>query len=154
MARKMSSEQREKFLAQPHLGVLCIAAETGRAPMATPIWYDYRPGGDVKVFTPPRSRKARLIAEAGRFSLCVQEAEGLRYVSVEGPVVETVPSTEDERNEIARRYVEPERVAAFLEATYETHATNVAISMRPERWNAIDFSDVAAQIAEHVPTRT
>jgi hypothetical protein len=147
MVLRMTGDQREEFLARPWVGVLTVAAEPGRAPLATPIWYDYRPGGHVTILTSPRLRKARLMAEAGRFALCAQDtAVPYRYVTVEGPVVETRPATEDDRLAIARRYVPPELTATYVEATSEAQSDNVAISMRPERWHTADYSDLVEQL--------
>jgi hypothetical protein len=148
MARKMTREQREAFLAQPHVGVLSVAAEPGRAPLTTPIWYRYEPGGDVVVMTSPGLRKARLIEAAGRFALCVQRQDGVyQYVSVEGPVVKSWPMTKAERHEIAARYLPPDVSEAYTDATDKAHGSNIAIVMRPERWNTADFSDVAEKLA-------
>ncbi|MGW3966338.1 pyridoxamine 5'-phosphate oxidase family protein [Amycolatopsis sp. NPDC005003] len=148
MARKMTTDAREAFLAQPQVGVLSVAAEPGRAPLTTPIWYRYEPGGDVVVMTSPGSRKTRLIEAAGRFALCVQQQDGVyKYVSVEGPVVKTWPMTKTERHEMAARYLPPGVSEAYTDATDETHERNIAIVMRPERWNTRDFSDIAEQLA-------
>jgi len=148
MARKMTKEEREAFLAEPHVGVLSVAAEPGRAPLTTPIWYRYAPGGDVLVMTSPGSRKTRLIEAAGRFALCVQQQDGVyKYVSVEGPVVKTWPMTKAERHEVAARYLPPGVSEAYTDATDGTHGSNIAIVMRPERWNTSDFSDLAGQLS-------
>lgn len=148
MARKMTREEREAFLAEPRIGVLSVAAEPGRAPLTTPIWYRYEPGGDVLVMTSPGLRKARLIEAAGRFSLCVQQQDGIyKYVSVEGPVVNTWPMTKAERTAVAARYLPPGVSEAYTDATDGTHGNNIAIVMRPERWNTSDFSDIAEQLA-------
>ncbi|WP_020667505.1 pyridoxamine 5'-phosphate oxidase family protein [Amycolatopsis nigrescens] len=147
MSRKMNPEQRESFLAEPYVGVLSVASETGRAPLTTPIWYDYRPGGDVKVLTSPGLRKTRLITDAGRFALCVQATDGpYRYVTVEGPVLETRPVTEEERYEMAARYLGPELAAGYVKATHAAQSGNIAFRMRPERWNTADFSDLADKL--------
>lgn len=147
MVRKLTPEEREGFLAEVRVGVLSVAAESGRAPLTTPVWYDYRPGGEVTVQTAPDQRKARLIAEAGRFALCVQEATApYRYVTVEGPVVEVRPTTEQERLEMAARYMPLEVATAYVGLAPEGYEI-VAISMRPERWNTADFAD----LAEHLP---
>jgi len=147
MARKMTAEQRTHFLAEPYVGVLTVAAEAGRAPLTTPIWYDYRPGGDITVLTAPGLRKARLIAEAGRFALCVQAKEGpYRYVTAEGPVVETRPATKEDRHRMASRYLPTDLAAAYVESTHATQSGNVAIVMRPDRWNTADYSDMADRL--------
>ncbi|OXM71606.1 pyridoxamine 5'-phosphate oxidase family protein [Amycolatopsis vastitatis] len=148
MAGKMTKEEREAFLAQPRVGVLSVAAEPGRAPLTTPIWYRYEPGGDVVVMTSPGARKARLIEAAGRFALCVQRQDGVyQYVSVEGPVVKSWPMTKAERHEIAARYLPPGVSEAYTDAMDEPHGSNIAIVMRPERWNTANFSDIAEKLA-------
>ena len=142
MVLRLTSEQREALLAEPYVGVLSVAAEAGRAPLTTPIWYDYRPGGLVTILTSPGLRKARLIGEAGRFALCVQETGApYRYVTAEGPVVGTRPVREEDRLAMASRYLSPEVAAAYVEATAEGQSGNVAITMRPERWNTADLAD-------------
>lgn len=142
MNRRMTRDERESFLAQPHVGVLSVEAEPGRAPLTTPIWYRYEPGGDVLVMTGPGSRKARLIEAAGRFALCVQQSQGAyRYVSVEGPVVKSWPMTKEERRMMAARYLSDDASHELTDATDDTLGNNIAILMRPERWNTADFGD-------------
>lgn len=138
--RPMTQAEREAFLAEPYVGILSVTAEPGRAPLTTPIWYEYQPGGLVKVITSPNARKTRLIQEAGRFALCSQVAEGqdYRYVSVEGPVTEIRPASKQERFDIAERYL-GDAATDYVNSTEESVADSVAISMRPERWNTFDF---------------
>jgi nitroimidazol reductase NimA-like FMN-containing flavoprotein (pyridoxamine 5'-phosphate oxidase superfamily) len=137
----MTQEEREAFLAEPHVGVLSVTAEPDRAPLTTPIWYEYQPGGLVKVITTPGLRKVRLIEEAGRFALCAQvaEVEDYRYVSVEGPVTEIRPASRQERYDMAARYMGPDQATDYVNATEEAQSGNIAIHMRPERWNTFDF---------------
>ncbi|HEY2062536.1 MAG TPA: pyridoxamine 5'-phosphate oxidase family protein, partial [Amycolatopsis sp.] len=68
----LSEEEREAFLAEPHIGALSVLERPDRAPLTIPIWYQYNPGGDLWVRTPPASRKARAITTSGRFTLMVQ----------------------------------------------------------------------------------
>ena len=87
MSLIMTKEKREAFLADVHVGIISIAEE-GRGPLTVPIWYAYEPGGDLRIMTGRESRKGRLVARAGRFSLCVQtDTSPYKYVSVEGPIV-------------------------------------------------------------------
>jgi nitroimidazol reductase NimA-like FMN-containing flavoprotein (pyridoxamine 5'-phosphate oxidase superfamily) len=139
--RPMTQEEREAFLAEPYVGVLSVTAEPDRAPLTTPIWYEYQPGGLVKVITPPGLRKVRLIKEAGRFALCAQvaEVEDYRYVSVEGPVTEIRPTSKQERFDMAARYLRPDHVTDYVNATEDTASGDVAIHMRPQRWHTFDF---------------
>ena len=138
--RPMTQAEREAFLAEPYVGILSVTAEPQRAPLTTPIWYEYEPGGLVKVITAPGARKARLIKEAGRFALCAQvaEIEDYRYVSVEGPVTEITPTSKQERLDMAARYM-GDAATDYVNATEDSAANNVAIHMRPERWNTFDF---------------
>lgn len=147
MARRLSVEEREEFLAHPRVGILSVTAEPGRAPLTTPIWYDYRPGGDLVILTSPGLRKTRLIEAAGRFAICVQdEGTPYAYVSVEGPVVDTRPVTREQRLAMAERYTGVEYGARYVEHTEETQSGNVAITMRPERWNTASFDDVVTAL--------
>ncbi len=85
MSLSMAKREREAFLADVHVGIISISEE-GRGPLTVPIWYAY--GGDLRIMTGRESRKARLLARAGRFSLCVQtETPPYKYVSVEGAIV-------------------------------------------------------------------
>ena len=43
----MSQAEREEFLAGVHVGVLSVGAGEGRAPITTPVWYSYQPGGQA-----------------------------------------------------------------------------------------------------------
>jgi nitroimidazol reductase NimA-like FMN-containing flavoprotein (pyridoxamine 5'-phosphate oxidase superfamily) len=137
----MNEEERQGFLADVHVGVLSVGRE-GRGPLTVPVWYTYVPGGVVTVMTGGSSAKARLIAAAGRFSLCAQsETAPYKYVSVEGPVTETEERVDpDEARAMAYRYLGPEFGDLYLAATAETAAENVAIHMAPESWLASDFS--------------
>ena len=87
----LSVRDRESFLAEPHVAALSVSAGSGHGPFTVPIWYQYTPGGEAWVHTEAGSRKARLIATAGRFTLMVERVmPTVRYVSVEGPVTRAV----------------------------------------------------------------
>ncbi len=43
----LTREEREQFLAEPHIAALAVDAGAGRAPLTVPIWYQYEPGGDA-----------------------------------------------------------------------------------------------------------
>jgi PPOX class probable F420-dependent enzyme len=136
----MSGDEREAFLADVHVGVLSVS-RASKGPLAVPIWYTYRPGGVVSLTTQKTSAKARLIARAGRFSLCVQtEAAPYKYVSVEGPVTSTEdPVDPEERRALAYRYLGPEFGDLYLEATVADAESSCVIRMRPESWLGTDF---------------
>lgn len=138
----MSVAEREDFLAEPRIGVLAVRDSRGdRAPLSIPIWYDYRPGGDVVVITGQSNLKTRLIRESGRFTLCVQDpASPPRYVSVEGPVTAIDERIDPAAREaMAHRYLEPAEAEGYLEVTRGFAIDCVAVRMRPEHWWTGDF---------------
>ncbi|SFQ55234.1 Pyridoxamine 5'-phosphate oxidase [Amycolatopsis arida] len=136
----LSVEERERFLAEPHIGALSVVERPERGPLTVPIWYQYTPGGELWVNTPAGSRKARAIDATGRFSLTVQRTEPtVRYVSVEGPVVRTAPGSHERSWEMTARYLPPEKVADFVEYERTQLGEHVVIYMRPEHWLSADF---------------
>lgn len=142
MSLTMSAAEREAFLAGTHVGILSVADEAGRAPLALPVWYTYEPGGEITFITGRDSRKMALIRAAGRVSLVVQQAAPpyYQYVSVEGPVVGfEAPSFED-RRELAVRYLGVENGTKYLESTNDIADTMVLTRVRPERWYTRDYT--------------
>jgi nitroimidazol reductase NimA-like FMN-containing flavoprotein (pyridoxamine 5'-phosphate oxidase superfamily) len=47
----LSKDEREQFLAEPHIGALSVNAGDKRGPLTVPIWYQYSPGGEPWVHT-------------------------------------------------------------------------------------------------------
>ena len=143
MSLIMTKEEREAFLADVHVGIISISDE-GRGPFTVPIWYAYDSGGDLRIMTGRESRKGRLLTRAGRFSLCVQtESPPYKYVSVEGAIISTeAVDIERDQRPLARRYLGKEMGDRYVEETRNlpTHADNVLIRMRPERWLTTDYS--------------
>jgi hypothetical protein len=136
----LSSQERERFLAEPHIGALSVVERPGRAPLTVPIWYRYTPGGELWVRTGLDSRKARAIRSAGRFSLMVQRTEPtVRYVCVEGPVIRTAPDSHEYSREMAARYLPAEKVDVFVEYDRSRLGEHVVICMRPEHWVSADL---------------
>ena len=139
----LTRAQREQFLAEPHIAALAIDAGEGRAPLTVPIWYQYAPGGDLWIMTGDGSRKHRLIAAAGRFSLLVERVEPtIRYVSVEGPVLDTRPGTLEDLREISARYLPAGKVDGYVDFAWKNHGAQVVVRMRPERWLTSDLGTV------------
>ncbi|HEY0816369.1 MAG TPA: pyridoxamine 5'-phosphate oxidase family protein [Pseudonocardia sp.] len=136
----LSRDERAAFLAEPHIAALSVVAEAGRGPLTVPLWYGYRPHGQAWILTPAASRKAALIAAAGRFTLMVQRLEpSVRYVSVEGPVVNTTTGTEANVREMAERYLPPDAAAAYVAMSLAQHGPQVIIEIRPEHWLSADL---------------
>jgi hypothetical protein len=143
MSFAMTKKEREAFLADVHVGIISISDES-RGPLTVPIWYTYDAGGDLRIMTGRESQKGRLLARAGRFSLCAQtETPPYKYVSVEGPIISTEPADiERDLRPLARRYLGKELGDRYVEQTRNlpTHADNVLVRMRPERWLTTDYS--------------
>ncbi|MEV0151104.1 MULTISPECIES: pyridoxamine 5'-phosphate oxidase family protein [unclassified Nonomuraea] len=137
----LSETERQAFLAGAHIAALSVEAGAGRAPLTVPVWYAYSPGGEVWFLTGGDSVKARLIGKAGRFSLLVQRASPTyRYVSVEGPVVGSSPTTLDDLTLIAARYLPADALPGYVGGS-DTRAL-VTFRMRPERWLSADLGAV------------
>lgn len=49
MPRPMTEQERQEFLAEPRVGVLSVASD--RPSLSVPLWYGYRPGGNLSFFT-------------------------------------------------------------------------------------------------------
>lgn len=143
MSRIMTPAERERFLADLHVGVLSIPEE-GRGPLTIPIWYRYTPGGEVYFMTAVRSRKARLLKRGQRISLCVQiEQRPYRYVSVEGLITAIDPiDLERDARPLYRRYLGIEEGDAHVASAAEAIAAGreMLVRMRPEHWLSGDYT--------------
>jgi nitroimidazol reductase NimA-like FMN-containing flavoprotein (pyridoxamine 5'-phosphate oxidase superfamily) len=136
----LTREEREQFLAEPHIAALSAYAGDARGPLTVPIWYQYSPGGQPWILTAPASRKARLIEANGFFSLMVQRLEPTtRYVAVDGAVSSIEPGTEAQLEEMTRRYLSGEAADEYLEFARKELGEHVAISMKPEHWLSADM---------------
>jgi nitroimidazol reductase NimA-like FMN-containing flavoprotein (pyridoxamine 5'-phosphate oxidase superfamily) len=137
----LSKEEREQFLAQPHVAAISVNAGDKRGPLTVPIWYQYTPGGEVWIHTLNGSRKHRLIEARGEFTLMVQRVEPtVRYVAVDGSVSRIEPGTDEQLVELVHRYMPPEKVDAYLEFARREHADSVVIYMKPRHWLSADLS--------------
>lgn len=135
---KMSSDDREKFLSDLHVGVIAVERKD-RAPLSVPIWYGYEPGGDVLLWTESDSLKHRLIRAAGRFAITAQDEQPpYKYVTAEGDVTDISPATDTDARPIAVRYLGEEAGNQFADANLTP--TSVLIRMRPQRWLSFDYS--------------
>lgn len=139
MPKDFTESERQEFLAGKHVAVLSVAAD-GRPPASVPIWYDYTPGGNIRIFTRASRRKAKLIDRAGAVTLVVQREElPYQYVVVEGTVVDaTTPSPVEVREAIAIRYLGEEGGRAYLRGL--DGQGSVLFTIRPERWFTADYS--------------
>jgi len=136
----LSKDEREQFLAEPHIGALSINAGAERGPLTVPIWYQYTPGGTLWLLTGPGSRKHQLIEAAGHLSMMVDRTEPTtRYVAVDGPVISIEPGTEEQLVEMATRYLGAEKAGAYVEFSKREHGPNVAVTIEPRHWVSADL---------------
>lgn len=139
----MTLEERETFLAGVHIGVFAVERE-GRAPLVTPVWYDYEPGGELLIWIDRDSLKHQLIVQARRFSFLVQqEKPPYKYVTAEGPaIVDGRPPTREQALKIVRRYNEEAEAVAYVDKGLRDEA--ILVRMRPQKWLSTDYSKEAA----------
>lgn len=140
----LDREERERFLAEPHIGALAVeSGEEDRAPLTVPIWYCYEPGGDLWILTGRDSRKHRAIIAAGRFSLMAERlTPTVRYVSVEGPLTATETGTVEHLREMSARYLPADKLEGYVEFASKELGDQVVIRMRPQRWLSADMGEV------------
>jgi len=146
MPTQMTHQERQVFLAEPHVGVLSVA-DGDRPPHATPVWYAYEPGGDLTFFTGTqgrRSRKAGFVERAGALSFTVQREEfPYRYVTIAGTVVRVDrPPSAKQALAVARRYLPEEAARGFVAVEIENPSGEfVLFTVRPDRWLSFDFAE-------------
>lgn len=130
----------QAFLADPHVGVLAVAAPDG-PPAAVPLWYAYAPGGDVTIVTPASSRKARLLEHTRTATLVVDTVEPrVRYVSVDLELVGRRPATDDDRRALAARYLAGEALEGYLAMATEQFLDEQVTTLRPTHWRFADLT--------------
>ncbi len=145
----MTIEEREAFLMQPRIAVISIP-EPGRGPLTVPVWYLYEPGGDIRIWTGRKTRKALLLQAAERISVCVQDP-GLpyKYVSIEGPVqIEAVQFERDVRP-MALHYFGAEMGEQYLARIGGAAgvADDILVRVKPERWLTVDYTKLDEPVA-------
>ena len=147
MVRALDPDEREQFLAEPHIGVLSVASDDGRPPLTVPIWYTYQPGGELSFFTGTQgrtARKTRLLERAGAFSFNVQQPTyPYKYVTAECEVVKADRSpTAEQVVAITGRYLPEDAARGFADGEINNPAgTFVVFTARPTRWLSSDFAE-------------
>lgn len=146
MPGPLTQQEREAFLAEPHIAVLSVHSENERPPLTVPVWYGYQPRGNVTFFTGTMGRKARktqLIEEAGVLSMCVQQEQmPYKHVTIEGTVVQVDrPPTSEQMLSVVRRYLPEEQAQGFVQSEIgHPESELVLYTIRPDRWLTADFS--------------
>lgn len=139
----MRPDERERFLAGVHVGIVAHGTTTPGAPLASPVWYTYEPGGDVVFVTSAGSLKALHLAALGTATFLVQDEDPpQRFVGVSGPVAVTAGASSAVRRTIARRHLPEHEVEGFLAMTPSDAL--VTVSLTPTAWWSTDFGKLAA----------
>lgn len=138
----MTEKEREAFLSLPLVAVLSIP-QPGRGPLSVPVWYRHDPGGDVCVWTGARTRKARLLQNAQRISICIMDPKlPYRYVTAEGPFsIEPVQFERDVRS-MALHYLGPRGGEDYLKSIggAEGVINDILVRIHPEHWLSVDYT--------------
>jgi nitroimidazol reductase NimA-like FMN-containing flavoprotein (pyridoxamine 5'-phosphate oxidase superfamily) len=140
----MTESERERFLADLHVGIFSVA-DGERGPLSCPVWYAYEPGGAIVFVTARDSRKAKALASATRASFVVQSEElPYKYVSVEGPVSMEEASLEKHVRPITYRYLGEKAGDEYLASPESEAETEILVRIQPERWLTTDYAKEAA----------
>lgn len=140
MSLKMSVDERQKFLADLHVGIISIPRGK-RAPLTVPIWYDYEPGGKVWILTQSGSLKGKALRNCEYISLCAQtENPPYQYVTVEGKF-EISDSNQEAGLKMAIRYLGEDMGRQYAEGSGNDEDNGgIIISFKPENWLTVDYS--------------
>jgi uncharacterized protein len=146
MPERLSVAEREAFLSDVRVGVVSVASDRpDRAPISSPVWYDYSPETGVTIMMNAKSRKGVALEAAQRFVLVVQsETLPYRYVTVEGPLSDVRrPDTEKDLLPLAVRYLGEEGGRAYAKEWEAAGAadTDLVYLMKPTHWNTADFTN-------------
>ncbi|WP_116199594.1 hypothetical protein [Amycolatopsis circi] len=76
----------------------------------------------------------------------MQDPKTIRYATAEGPVTGIRAVTEEDRLTMARRSLPEEAAITYVKAA-ALQADNIVLSMRPERWNTADFSNLTDELS-------
>jgi len=142
MSTSMTTEEREAFLREAHIGVLSNP-EPGKGPLTSPVWYDYAPSGMIWFLTQKTARKGQLLSVGNRISFLVQTTTApYKYVSIEGPVSHISPSDRlKDLQPLAQRYLGEQGGKDYAAALAKRYAQGnaIKIEIRPERWLTVDY---------------
>lgn len=152
MSLKMTKDEREAFLAEPHIGV--FAHDRDRpGPSAAPIWYLYTPGGEVEFLIDSTSRKARFLDVGSPVTLVAQrEALPPAYVSVEGVInsIDTDPPRAFVER-LYRHYLDGELAEQRIQMSLDSDLPSMILRMQPQHWHTVDLAKdpQAAELIEN-----
>ncbi len=138
---RMTKAEREAFLSDVHIGVLAVSNPAG-APLVTPVWYAYEPGGDIRIVIGKDGVKGRAMVNGQRISLCVQtETPPYKYVTVEGPILRGPVDFQRDLEDVAVRYLGEKMGKAYVSRSKESSLDdNVLLRLTPDTWRTVDYA--------------
>lgn len=136
----LSVEERERFLAGAHIGVLSVVASWEAAPLAVPVWYAYEPGDVVRFSTETDERALETVRRAGRATLTVQEElPPYRCVSVEGSVIIYEPTDPAEFRQWVVHCLGEEPGDRYYRAVEDDLEHMTTVRLLPGNWRTRDI---------------
>lgn len=143
MDTRMSPEERQAFLAETRVGIISIQQER-RGPLTVPVWYNYRPYGELCIWTGANTLKGKLLQKAQRISFCVQDPTPpyYKYVSIEGPFTIQPVDLERDIHPMALRYYGPVNGEHYFAdiSRGDGWKNDILVCIKPERWLTVDYS--------------
>ena len=137
----MTDDEREAFLKDARVAVLGTVDAKGR-PHGAPVWYLYD-GGDFRVSTGRGSRKHRNVETNSHVSLVI-DTKQLPYlaVMVQGEAEIGGPMSEEDRLQLATRYLGNDIGKRYAEMTAADHENTVTLRIRPRHVAVYDSRNV------------
>jgi PPOX class probable F420-dependent enzyme len=128
---KEETDRLDDFLGGPWIAVMATIGRDG-VPLLAPVWYSYS-DGRIAISSRKETVKSRNLARDSRIALTVcSEPQARDYVTIWGAAdVMEGDSIWPATREILERYMEPDRVEAYL-AQLKTENRTI-ISVRPQR---------------------
>lgn len=134
----LSTEHLTELLSEPHVAVVAIPRE-GRAPLATPVWYD-RNDDALWIVVERESVKARLLAVGSSASLCIERTTpSVRYATAEASVVRVEDAGSDDEATLARRYLPGPAADAYIAQVGAMGRNLVKVTFAVDRWIGLDM---------------
>lgn len=135
----LSTDQLTELLSEPHVTVIAIPRE-GRAPLATPVWYDRNADGELWIVVERDSAKARLLAVGAQASLCIErERPTVRYATAEATVARIEAAQSSDEATLAHRYLPTEAADGYLAQVNSMDRDLVTIAFTVDRWIGLDM---------------
>lgn len=140
MPRRLSREQRERFLQGRHVAVL-VTVDTDGRPVPTPIWYAYRDG--VFYFrTADTAARLENIRRDPRVSICVQEERPPYKAVIAHGTAEIRKQLDWLAESMPRRYLGYVGAIAYRRLSQDDveRGAEVTIVVRPDRITSFDYT--------------